>query len=79
MKDVYTEWQQLCKEFEAAREAFFRAFVPVNQKFTAIFQGTSRTNPSEEEQLEMDGAWERWQAVMGRMDEFVKVHVYQKN
>jgi hypothetical protein len=78
MTDVEVEWQSLCKEFEAARKAFFRAFTPVNQKFTAIFQGTSRTNPSEEDLSEMEAAWERWQSVRRRMVEFVKVHVYQQ-
>jgi hypothetical protein len=78
MDDVYNEWEQLCKEFETARDAHFRALVAVNQKFSAIFQGTSIINPSEEEMAKSEAAWEKMQSVIQRMDQFVKVHVHQK-
>ncbi|MHB9072907.1 MAG: hypothetical protein ACYC6G_05230 [Desulfobaccales bacterium] len=79
MDEIYAEWQKLCKEFETARDAHFRAFALVNQKFAAIFQGTSRINPSEDEMSESEEAWKRLQNVEKRMEEFVKVHVYQKH
>ncbi|MGB7912030.1 MAG: hypothetical protein WCF59_07370 [Desulfobaccales bacterium] len=79
MDEIYSEWQQLCKEFEAARDAHFLLFAVVNQKFAAIFQGKSRLNPSEKEMSDSEAAWERLQTVLQRMDEFVKVHVYQKH
>jgi hypothetical protein len=34
MDEVLAEWEQLCKEHDAARDAYFFAFGPVNQKFT---------------------------------------------
>ena len=41
MSDLYIKWQQLCKEYEAAQNAYFLSFAPVHQKFSQIFQGTS--------------------------------------
>ncbi len=70
--DVYTEWQKLCDEHEAAREAYFQAFADVNQKFSAIGQGTSSNNPSEEELSKFEETWQAWEDVKRRMDQFVR-------
>jgi hypothetical protein len=44
--EVGLQWQKLCEEADAARDAFSRAFGPVNQKFAAIGRGTSNVNPT---------------------------------
>jgi hypothetical protein len=71
----YTAWQQLCKEYESAREDYFKAFAQVNSKLTAIYQGSSRTNPSEKELSEMDSTCKKWESIQLRMKDFIKVHV----
>ena len=73
--NVYTEWQRLCEEHEAARDAYFQAFATVNQKFVAIGQGSSSDNPNEEELSEFERTWQAWEDVKRRMDQFVKDHV----
>lgn len=75
MSDLYIKWQQLCKEYEAAQNAYFLSFAPVHQKFSQIFQGTSHTNPTDDELSKLEIAWETWQDVMRRMKEFTKEHV----
>lgn len=75
MTDLYTEWQKLCEEHEAARDVYFEAFAPVHQKFIQVFQGTSSTNPSDEELSQFETAWEAWQDVKRRMDEFIKANI----
>jgi hypothetical protein len=75
MSDLYARWQQLCKEYEAAQNAYALAFAHVHQKFSQIFQGTSQINPSDGELSKMESACEEWQDVIRRMDEFVKAHV----
>ena len=49
MTNLYEEWQKLCDEHDAARDACSDAFKVVNSKFAAVVKGTSRTNPTEEE------------------------------
>ena len=75
MPDVYAKWQQLCKEHDDARDEYFLSFIPVNKKFSQIFQGISNTNPSDEELSKFEAAWDKWQDVKRRMDEFIKVNV----
>ena len=70
--DVYTEWQKLCEEHEAARDAYFQAFAIVNQKFAAIGRGTSGINATDDELLEFERTWQAWEDVKKRMDIFVK-------
>ena len=72
MADLDLEWQKLCDEHEAARDAYFNAFAPVNEKFRQIGQGASKTNPSETELDEFDSTWNAWQDIKRRMDEFIK-------
>jgi len=75
MNEVLAEWEQLCKEHDAARDAYFLACGPVNQKFRQIFQGTSHTNPSDDELSQLEAAEEAWEDVKRRMKKFIKAHV----
>jgi hypothetical protein len=70
--DVYAEWQKLCEEHEAVRDAYFQAFAIVNQKFAAIGRGTSGINPTNDEISEFERTWQAWEDVKKRMDTFVK-------
>jgi hypothetical protein len=75
MSDLYAEWEMLCTQHEAARDAYLQSFLPVNKKFSQIFQGISNTNPSDEELSKLEVAWNTWEDVRKRMEEFVKAHV----
>lgn len=70
--DISAEWQKLCDEHSAARDAHFKAFAAVNQKFAAIGQGQSNTNPTDDELSEFEKTWDVWGGVKRRMSEFVK-------
>ena len=70
--DIGPQWQTLCEEHEAARDAYFRAFAAVNQKFSAIGRGTSRVDPTNAELTEFEKTRHAWQDVIRRMGEFVK-------
>lgn len=70
--DVYGEWQKLCEEHEAARDAYFQAFAVVNHKFVAIGQETSETNQTDNELSEFERTWQAWEDVKIRMDAFVR-------
>ena len=70
--DVYAEWQKLCEEHDAARDAYFQAFGTVNQKFAAIGRRTSGINPSDDELSEFERTWQAWEDVKKRMNMFVK-------
>lgn len=70
--NVYTEWQKLCDEQEVARDTYFQAFTTVNKKFSAIGQGTSSDNPSEDDLSKFEETWQTWEDVKKRMDQFVK-------
>lgn len=72
MSNDYKEWQKLCEEHHAARDAIYEALGPVNQKFSAIADGKSQTNPSDQELNRLDEAWKRWENVKRRMEEFIK-------
>jgi len=72
--EIYAEWEKLCEEHEKAREAYFKAFACVNQKFAAIGRGTSNENPSDNELSEFDEAWNAWENIKNRMHKFVKDH-----
>ena len=62
------EWNELCKEHDAARDAVYEALGPVNQKFSAT------GNPSDQELKELDEAWKGWENVKQKMQEFIKKH-----
>jgi len=70
--EVGLQWQKLCEEADAARDAFSRAFAPVNQKFAAIGRGTSNVNPTNAKLTEFEKTRHAWQDVIRRMGEFVK-------
>ena len=69
---ISEEWKKLCEEHEAAKNAYLEAFYAINRKFMAIGQGTSRTNPSDDELLEFERAFQALEDVKNRMSEFVK-------
>ena len=69
---VHEEWKKLCEEHTATRDAHFKAFKVINNKFMAIGQGTSHTNPSDKEMSEFEKTWQAWEDVKNRMSEFVK-------
>ncbi|GHD63884.1 hypothetical protein GCM10007350_22240 [Jeongeupia chitinilytica] len=69
------EWQTLCEEHRAARKAQLAAFTSVNAKFLAIGAGTSTANPTQDESIALEAAWERLQDVRARMTAFVKAQV----
>ena len=72
--DISTEWQKLYDEHAAARDAHFKAFAAVNQKFVAIGQGQSNINPTDDELSEFEKTWDVWEDVKRRMSAFVKKH-----
>jgi hypothetical protein len=73
--EIGAQWQKLCEEHEAARDAYFQAFATVNLKFAAIGRGTSSVNPTSAELGEFEKARHAWQDVIRRIGEFVKKHV----
>ncbi|TMH75494.1 MAG: hypothetical protein E6H52_09575 [Betaproteobacteria bacterium] len=72
MSDIGPQWQTLCEEHEAARDAYLRAFAAVNEKFSALGKGTSNANPTNAELTEFDKTRHAWQDVIRRVGEFVK-------
>jgi hypothetical protein len=68
--DVSAEWQMLCEEEKAAKNAHFQAILAVNHKFAAIGHGASKTNPTEEELLESDATLDAWNDVKQKMNKF---------
>ena len=75
MTNLDLEWQKLCEEHSAVCDAYFKAFAKVNDKFTKIAKGTSKSSPSTTELDESDAAWNAWQDVRRRMDEFIKKNI----
>lgn len=68
------EWGKLCEEFDVARDADYKALNAVNQKFAAIGQGRSNTNPTDAELLEFEKSGDALENIRRRMSEFVKKH-----
>jgi len=75
MADTDDQWQILCEEHDSARDAFNRAFAPVNKKFVAIGEGKSRVNPTAAELEEFERTRTEWEDVKRRMQEFIKANV----
>ena len=73
MKDAYKKWEPMCKEFEAAREAQFVAYVAVTRGFARVAKGTGG-NPTEEELDAYKKTSKRLEDIKRRMDEFVKAN-----
>jgi hypothetical protein len=49
MTSLYEEWQNLCDEHDAARDAYSDAFKVVNSKFSSVAKGASKINSTEKE------------------------------
>jgi hypothetical protein len=71
---IYAEWDRLCAEHHAARDAYNAAFAPVNAAFRSIGEGRSSKNPSMADIEKMDAAWDKMQEIRKRMKEFVAKH-----
>jgi len=69
---ISAKWQKLCVQHQAARDAYFKAFSPVNRKFLKIGGGESRDNPTESELSKLDSAWKKWEDIKRRMRVFAK-------
>jgi hypothetical protein len=72
MTNLYEEWQKLCDEHDAARDAYSEASQVVNSKFAAVAKGTSRSNPTDEEFEKLEFAWKALEDVRRRMQDFVR-------
>ena len=72
MADLYAEWEKLCDEHEAARDAYLDAFEKVHQRFVTVDKGASRVNPTGSELDDFEVSWKKWEDVKARMDVFVK-------
>lgn len=70
---AYEQWNALCKEFEAARDAFNAAQGAVTRAFARVAKGTGG-NPTEQELDAAENAWQELEDVKKRMDEFVKAN-----
>lgn len=68
-----------CRNLKLRVMLIFAHLGAINRKFTAIFAGASKINPTEEEMSESEVAWEKMQNVLQRMNQFVQMHVFQKN
>lgn len=73
MKDAYEKWEELCKEFEAAREAQFAAYAAVTHGFARVAKGTGG-NPTTEELDAYEKTSQRLEDIKRRMDQFVKAN-----
>ena len=73
MKDVYAQWDALCKEYQEAHDAHFKAFATVTSGFARVANGTGG-NPSDQELTEFEDTWARLEEIRKRMDEFVSAN-----
>lgn len=67
--DIYTEWEELLKEYNAARNALDDALGKVNQKFAVI------SNPSHDELSMFENAEQEFEDIKRRIDVFLEKHV----
>lgn len=73
-KDIVTEWQKLCDEFETARESHFQAFSAVNRKLVRVTTGATRINPTEKELYEFESTGKALEEIERRMTTLVRAH-----
>ena len=73
MTNVFEQWNVLCREFEAARDAQFAAYAAVTRGFARVARSTGG-NPSMEELEEYKNTSQRLDDIKRRMDEFVKAN-----
>ena len=74
MSNNYDEWQKLCEEYEAAREAHFKAYNVVKGKFVEIANGSSLNNPTKDEFDKLETTWSTWEKIKQRMSDFGKTN-----
>lgn len=70
--DASVEWKQLCEEAEVANEAYLQAISVISQKFSEIGRDRSSDNPSDDELLKFEETLKSWDAVKGRMKQFIR-------
>jgi hypothetical protein len=68
------QWDELVARFHAAQDEANAAQAIINKKFAAIAAGTSRENPTTEELLNADVAFETVAQVRREMDGFIASH-----
>ncbi|OGA46566.1 MAG: hypothetical protein A3G25_01180 [Betaproteobacteria bacterium RIFCSPLOWO2_12_FULL_63_13] len=74
--DIDEQWERLCQEHDAARDAFFNAFLPVRASFgAAAASGEPLPNPLFTQLQEWEAAEAAWNDVIQRMKHFVETHV----
>ena len=66
-----SEWQNLCDEFHGAWDEHQKALFIVSRKFSTI-DTPSHRNPTEEELIAEENAWQTLTSIRQRMDEFIK-------
>lgn len=74
MDDIEEEWDKLCAEHDAARDAFFEAFAPVRQSFSE----SGRTVPCTDDLARWEEAEDAWKDVIRRIHEFVQAHSHPR-
>jgi len=57
--DLEIKWQKLGEEHDAAMDAYFKIWAIVGPKMASIAKGTSRNNPTYEEEAKFDEAMEK--------------------
>jgi len=60
------EWDKLCEEHAAARDAHLKAFSAINQRFQ------NGSNPTIEETEDFEKTWQVWEDVKRRMSTLIK-------
>jgi hypothetical protein len=60
------EWDQLCEEHAAARDAHLKAFGAINQSFQ------NGSNPTIDETEDFEKTWQVWEDVKRRMSTLIK-------
>ena len=71
---VGAQWQELCEEHDAAKDAYFRTFATVKRRFEAIGTATPTAGPTGAGLSEFEETRHAWQDVIRRIGEFVKTH-----
>lgn len=75
MTKVYEQWQDLCKEFEIARETHFQAFTVVNKAFASVSTSGVTENPTIQQLEIMENSWNKLENIKLKMDDFCKNNI----
>lgn len=73
MTDPNQNWEELCREFEAARDAHNVAYAAVTRGFARVAKGTGG-NPTEQELDAYEVTSKQLEQMKRRMDDFVKAN-----